>query len=232
MLYPSSKRRMRGAKMFTNINSKPIILVGKMGSGKNSVANYLLTGLSDDSCKYARIKTYTTRARRDGEEPDAYHFVTNEEFDEMKENGEFAEFYETEKLCPGFALGQSGEVVKRSERVQYGSLKKDYVSERDMNPPVTVRIVILDPDGAKKAIKMLGVQNCNVIYLKAAEETLKKRCLTRGTEDVEEIERRLRDEREKFEKFEHYTDLTINCDNTDVEGVAQIINRYVHYELY
>lgn len=218
--------------MSVNINSRPIILVGKMGSGKNSVANCLLRDFSDDSCKYSRIKTYTTRRQRKGEEPDAYHFVTNEEFDEMKAKGEFAESYETEKLCSNFVLGQSREVVKYYERVQYGSLKKDYVSENVLGAPKEVKIIILDPDGAKKAAKILGVNNCNVIYLKVAEEVLEKRCLSRGTEDIEEVKRRLRDEREKFDKFEHYTDLTINCDNTDVAGVAQIINKYVHYDLY
>lgn len=218
--------------MFVDINSRPIILVGKMGSGKNSVANCLLRDFSDDSCKYTRIKTYTTRGQRDGEEPDAYHFVTNEEFDEMKANGEFAESYETKKLCPVFALGQGGEVAKHYERVQYGSLKKDYVSKNVLGEPKEVKIIILDPDGAKKTVKILGVRNCNVIYLKVAEEVLEERCLSRRTEDIEEINRRLRDEREKFDKFEHYTDLTINCDNTDVTGVAQIINRYVHYDLY
>ncbi len=215
-----------------DINSRPIILVGKMGSGKSSVASYLIANFSDDSCKYSRIKTYTTRGRREGEEADAYHFITNEEFDEMNKNGAFAETYEAEKLCSNFVFGSSREPVTRYERVQYGSAKEDYLSDKSVGTPKEVKIIILEPEGAKKAIKMLGVKNVNVIYLKANDETLKARCLKRDTETLEEIEKRLEEERQKFDRFEHYTDLTINCDKTDVAGVASIIDRYVHYALY
>lgn len=214
-----------------NINGKPIILVGKMGSGKTSVANCLMTDFSNSFVRYVRIKTYTTRAKREEETEDSYHFVSNSVFDEMKENGEFAEYYETERIVPGF-IKDTGKTVSVIQRVQYGSKKMDYQFDAGSETPKVVKIIILEPEGALKAVKTLGVRNCNVIYLKAKDEVLEAHCLLRGTEDEKEIERRLAEESEKFQGFEARTDLTINCNNMTVEDIAYLINRYVHNNLY
>ena len=53
-----------------------IVLVGKTGSGKTEIAR-LLT----EYFRYEKIKTCTTRKRRDGESAEAYTFLTDEEFD-------------------------------------------------------------------------------------------------------------------------------------------------------
>ena len=65
-----------------------IVLVGKTASGKTTVANEL--------CKnhgYKRIITYTTRPMRENEIQDVdYHFISDEQFNEMVENNEFTEY--------------------------------------------------------------------------------------------------------------------------------------------
>lgn len=53
-----------------------IVLVGKTGSGKTEISR-LLT----EYFRYEKIKTCTTRKRRDGESDEAYTFLTDEEFD-------------------------------------------------------------------------------------------------------------------------------------------------------
>lgn len=58
--------------------------------GKGTVARALVEG--DDSLWLSR--SWTTRARRDGEDAHAYHFVTAEAFDEHIDRGGFLEWAE------------------------------------------------------------------------------------------------------------------------------------------
>ena len=63
-------------------------LVGPSGSGKTAIAS--------DACKqhpnlFSIAQSTTTRARRENEPEDAYHFVSMETFLAMKSNGEFLE---------------------------------------------------------------------------------------------------------------------------------------------
>ena len=61
-----------------------IALLGKSGSGKNTVLNELV------QMGYKRVVSYTTRPIRDGEKDGVdYHFVSNELFSEMSCQGEF-----------------------------------------------------------------------------------------------------------------------------------------------
>lgn len=53
-----------------------IALVGKTGSGKTEIAERLVKYF-----RYDKAKSCTTRTRRDGENGDAYDFMTDEEFD-------------------------------------------------------------------------------------------------------------------------------------------------------
>lgn len=65
-----------------------LVLTGpSAGVGKDTIANEFSRRFN-----IPRIITYTTRLPRLGEKPDVnYHFVTSQQFDQMKENGEFLE---------------------------------------------------------------------------------------------------------------------------------------------
>lgn len=198
-----------------NINTRPIIIIGKMGVGKSTVLDILEQTYSTKSLQYKKITTYTSRERRYGEPETAYHFISNDEFDEMAESGELAEYYETELW---------------GDRVQYGSKIDDYKIEESEEGAI-IKVIILNPSGMKRVSKILSF-NCSIIYLKAKEETLVERCIKRGTESKDEIDERLADEAKEFEGIEAYCDLVVNCDHSDANQVANIIDRYVHYDLY
>lgn len=62
-------------------------LVGPSGSGKTAIANYLV----ENDKNFAIAQSTTTRAKRDSEADDAYHFISMDEFQKMKDDGLFLE---------------------------------------------------------------------------------------------------------------------------------------------
>lgn len=63
-----------------------IALVGPSGSGKTEIVNRLL-----EHSKFSKPMSATTRKRREGEQEEAYHFVSDAEFEDMKKQSLFAE---------------------------------------------------------------------------------------------------------------------------------------------
>lgn len=64
-----------------------LVLVGRQGSGKSVVQDELI-----ENYGYEKLITCTTRDPREGESPNAYHFMTDAEFRRRVENGEFVEW--------------------------------------------------------------------------------------------------------------------------------------------
>ena len=204
--------------MHVFLNRRPIIIIGKMGSGKSSVLTELFSTYSTKNLKYERIITYTTRSKRIGESKEEYHFIDDGTFDRMVQNGDFAEYYTTEK---------NGHPIK------YGSALEDYQIENRTIPGniETIKTIILTPGGLKNILHVLGIDNCTVIYLRCKDETLRSRLAKRNTESEDEINARLKTEESDFNKIEQYTNLTIDCDNLTVSQIANMIDRYVHCNL-
>lgn len=68
---------------------KLIVLMGKSASGKDTIYNLLK---ADESLDLQQIVPYTTRPQRAGEKDgEAYHFVTEEEFNVLLEKGRVIE---------------------------------------------------------------------------------------------------------------------------------------------
>ena len=195
---------------FTSISKRPVIIIGKSGSGKTSVVEKLINDYKNDELKYERVVTYTTRKRRSNESEEAYHFITPQQFNEMK--NEFAEY--------------SYYSNKEDDVIVYGSKLEDYLSDE------SVKLIILNVEGMMNVLKKLKPSNCTVIYLKQSEEVLRKHLQERDTESQTDIDERLAIDDGQFKGVEPYTDLTINCDNLSIDAVASLIDRYVRGELY
>lgn len=72
------------------MNNKILVLVGGSGSGKTMVANRLVADYG-----YKKVITTTTRTPRPGETNGKdYHFISKDEFLDMKNNGRFVEYTE------------------------------------------------------------------------------------------------------------------------------------------
>lgn len=87
-----------------------IALVGTSGSGKTSILNELI--------KYEKIETpvsATTRQKRPKEPNDNYHFISNDTFNQMKENGEFAETTMYAKHQYGTELASINKILKNGK---------------------------------------------------------------------------------------------------------------------
>lgn len=127
-----------------------LVLVGKTGSGKTTIANDLVKNWG-----YKKVVTYTTRKPRKNEKNGVdYHFVTLDEFEEMESNDFFAE---------------TTSYVKEDEGlVKYGT------SKESLKDKTLERVVILNPDGLK------SVKGLTSIYLKCNNDTLRARATKRG----------------------------------------------------
>jgi guanylate kinase len=118
------------------------LVVAPSGAGKSTVIDRVVSTLSN----LERIVTYTTRERRPGEvEGLEYHFVTTEEFERLKADGDLAEWQ-------AFYGHQYGSSRKRLEHAiargldligAYDVLGSLYLADR--YPDNTVTIFVLPP---------------------------------------------------------------------------------------
>lgn len=175
-----------------------IVLVGKSCSGKDSVAKILC------SMGYSRVATCTTRPMRMGEVDGIdYYFITQSEFMNMIEKGDFAEYreYETEK---GLWL--------------YGSRINDYKY-------ATEKVIILTPEGLVNIRKKYPNLPIIAIYLAVPNKELKRRMMSRANisgEDIKEVKRRYKADKKNFRHIKKYVDYVVNNELRDAYDTARI----------
>lgn len=175
-----------------------IVLVGKSCSGKDSVAKILC------SMGYSRVVTCTTRPMRMGEVDGIdYYFITQSEFMNMIEKGDFAEYreYETEK---GLWL--------------YGSRINDYKY-------ATEKVIILTPEGLVNIRKKYPNLPIIAIYLAVPNKELKRRMMSRANisgEDIKEVKRRYKADKKDFRHIKKYVDYVVNNELRDAYDTARI----------
>ncbi len=177
-----------------------IVLLGASGSGKSTIENELATHHG-----FEKIISYTTRPPRDGETNGKdYHFTNNETFNEMKEDGLFAEY------------------DKYSQNRLYGSLRMDYVSEN--------RVVVITPYGLRQLKENCGAENVFSVLIEANLGTRIKRYINRcgvnkfNFDDKNEIAARVERDFGAFKGVEKEVDLVIhNNEGEDIPLLAKII---------
>ena len=153
-----------------------IVLVGESASGKSSIERYLV-----DNYGYEKIVSYTTREPRDGEVNGVdYHFVSEEFFMLLKEEGYFAE-----------TASYNG--------WHYGIAKRDC---RDN------KIAVLTPHGLRQVSKIDGIYVTS-FYINVPRRDRLIKILQRG-DNIEEAYRRSLSDVGQFDGIEDEVDFVID----------------------
>lgn len=133
-----------------------IVLVGESASGKSSIERYLV-----DNYGYNKVISYTTRQSRPNEVDGIdYHFVSVDEFLNLKEQGFFAE-------------------TAVYNNWYYGTAKEDCTDDK---------IAVLTPHGLRQISKVDGI-NVLSFYINVPRRDRLIKILQRG-DDIEEAYRR------------------------------------------
>lgn len=161
-----------------------LILSGPSGAGKGTLGKLLL----QDDESFCFSVSATTRAMREGEEPDVdYHFVDDRRFDELIEQNAFLEYADVHGK-------------------RYGTLRGDVEHRLRQG-----KNVLLDIDVQGAAMVMARMPEAvSVFILPPSFEELRNRLLGRGTETPEAVETRLRNARGEVNMMSMYQYVLIN----------------------
>jgi guanylate kinase len=178
-------------------NQKLVIISGPSGAGKSTVVRKLLE-VSPVPLKLS--VSATTRSRREGEVDGIdYHFMTQDEFEWERINGQFLEWMEV------FGCGDF-----------YGTLRREVTEGLAAGKWVLLEI---DVDGALSVLE--EVPDAVTIFLHPGSMAeLEKRLRERGTETPESLARRLKVARQEMKYINEYRHEVIN-DTVD-HAVAEI----------
>lgn len=189
---------MRGVTASSDASERPapqrgtlMIVSSPSGAGKTTLTRRLLEEFGGVPPQLAFSVSYTTRPQRPGEiEGRDYHFVTQEQFDQMVRRGDFAEHafvfgnrYGTAQVPVEAALTQSTDVIFDVDWQGGAALATRW-------PRDSLKVFILPPD----------------------LEVLASRLQNRATDAPEVIERRLRKAIEELGHFDEYQHLIVNDD--------------------
>lgn len=158
-----------------------IVIVGESASGKTTLVKEFVKKHPD----YARVVTYTTRPPRDGEADGVdYHFVSDETFEKLSNEGYFVE----ENMYRGW---------------HYGTAFKDCQIDK--------AIIVLTPAGfrALKMQTMFDEDKPVIVYLCVDRRSRLISMLKRG-DDIEEAYRRSLSDVGQFDGVDKETDIVIN----------------------
>ncbi|MDR2763139.1 MAG: guanylate kinase [Planctomycetaceae bacterium] len=182
----------------TDLKPRLLIVSGPSGVGKGTLLKRVL---SESGLPLKMSVSATTRNARPNEKNGIhYHFLTQEQFQEKKNAGEFIECFEV------FGRG-----------VWYGTLKADVNAGLDEGNFVVLEI---DVKGANEIKKQFP--DAITIFVKPPNvEILKERLQGRGTESDEAMKNRLNTAIEELNHAEEFQHCIIN-DNLD-KAVEQFI---------
>lgn len=182
-----------------------LVLIGKMGSGKDTIKQNLINDLGMKNCC-----TYTTRPKRPGEEDGKeYHFITDKEF-------------ETKKKDKFFATTSEYNTVNGIWK--YGTALSDLVKTSNS-------VIILNPKEVKDMKENLLLNNhiktnTKICYLIAGSNFIWERLVKRG-DASDEMARRMEQDEEDFKDISNYIDFAVRNENIGSLRLARII-----YEIY
>lgn len=166
--------------------ARPIVLAAPSGTGKTTIAHRLVEGSRD----FVFSVSATTRPPRPGERNGMdYEFVTPEEFEVMRRDGELVEWARVHGHMYGTPRHNIEEAARRGEHV----------------------VLDIDVQGARQ-IRASVPDALLVFVLPPAAATLVRRLAGRGTEGEGELVRRLRNARTELLEAHWFDHAIVNDD--------------------
>ena len=167
-----------------------VVISGPSGAGKGTIYKMITPKLPD----IFQSISVTTRAPRPNEIPDVtYYYRTDEEFEKMRERGEFLE---TAKVYDHY----------------YGTPAAPVFNAIDNGQDVIFEI---DVQGAKN-VKKLYPDSVLIFIMPPSFEILESRLRNRNTEKAESLELRIKSARDELAQYNHFDYFVVN----DVADVA------------
>ena len=177
----------------------PLILSSPSGGGKTTIAKELLKQRSDVGYS---VSGTTRPARTDERDGVDYHFMTREQFDTARANGEFAESAEVHGNLYGTLKSEINGVLASSRHV----------------------IMDIDVQGARQFVQAYP-ESVLVFLIPPDAGVLLSRLRGRGTESTETLARRLKSAVEELRAVDLYGYLVVNQDLDEaVRAVSSIID--------
>ena len=183
---------------------KLIIFAAPSGAGKSSLINKII---ETDKNNFELSISATTRSRRDGEiHGKDYFFISDEEFDELKNNKAFIEHAEVH----GY---------------QYGTLES-FINER---LAVGVNVILdIDVQGFNQ-IKEVIKDTISIFIIPPSIEELKKRLTKRGLDSDDVIRQRLINAKTELQSAELFDYIILNQDfDKALDEILSIVLRMDH----
>lgn len=169
--------------------------LGKSGVGKDAIVS-----MTKDDLHMPIATSFTTRPMRDGEvDGREYHFITEEEFNELKESNQLAEYTEYN--------------VADNSTWYYGLTKKELESHRYL-------MVIVNPHGLEQLTEIYGDKVVSILIECDDMDRIKRSINRDGKIKPKELCRRFLADEDDFENISY--DYAI--DNT--ERVIDAVNRF------
>lgn len=163
------------------------IVCGPSGVGKTTLCSDLLR----DRPRLALSVSYTTRLPRGGErDGEAYHFVDEDTFQGMIDDGKFAEWARVH----GHSYGTSVDVIEAA-----------WAAGRDV-------LFDIDYQGAGQLRARFGKRTVATLLVPPSMEALQQRLSGRGTDSDEVVQRRMQAARHELAQYPMFDYLIINDD--------------------
>lgn len=181
-------------------------LTGPSGVGKNTIIKKLL---ANHPATFARVRTYTTRQRRDDEvDGDQYHFVTPEKFAELAHAGRLME---ADAATAGHDVYGLGCVY---------SMPLDLYEE--IPPGIPVVIAEVDVHGARRLRERYA--ECISIFITAPPAALLHRIHERSDDSMDDrsLAQRMATAQEQMRAARHFEYVIFNREDHLDEAVTEL----------
>jgi guanylate kinase len=184
---------------------KVIILVAPSGGGKTTIAKRLFQDFEE--LKFS-VSATTRPPRADEEHGKHYYFLTDRDFEQKIESGEFLEWEE-------FYGGK-----------KYGTLRSEVDKKLKSGYFVLLDIEV---KGAVNVKQIYGDECLSLFIQPPSIETLKQRLIDRGTEDNETLALRLQRAKEELTYADQFDQIIINDDlETAYKEVKEAVIKFMN----